>query len=590
MGREQLSLGSQTIPKAVLDTLEDELLVLDAGGKIVYANESACSYLDVCPEELCGTPVAELIDGTIPTDEGRRRFRTALETALAGEVADPVEIGHDLPVGKRHGEHKLTPVEDDGRVVGVVVLARDITDRRARERKLERARSSLRQTHQLAAVSGFEFDPESGQFTWASGLAELFGREQTPDTLGDLRDVIHPDDRERLDRLAAIEAGTIDTEFRIVDDDRIRWLQAVAEAVDGGRSVRGAVQDITVRKRRKEQLRHKTSVLAATSDATHGGVLVTDDSGHLLHYDDEFVRLCDYSPKALASGIDALARVIALTVPEQEAVSTVAAVSDTDETRQGRWQLTDGRCLQYYFAPIGREDRRYGRLWGFRDITEEHDREQELRLMRQLQSRALRHNLRNKLTVIEGYASLLATRDESEVADQANAILSAAAELDSLAENAQLVKRLVERDPQPARIDLHATLVEITTAVDDMYDAVEVSLNCPSGASVTAIPQLRTALYNAVENAAQHNDPPAMTVSVVAEPVGDGLDVEVRDNGPGIPDQELVVLEDGQETPIKHGSGLGLWVMKLVAGNSAVEISYETRPDGTTVCFRIPSD
>lgn len=590
MGREQLSLGSQIIPEAVLDTLEDELLVLDSGGEIVYANESACSYLDVCPEELCGTPVAKLIDETVFTEEGRRRFRTALETALAGEVADPVELEHEFSVGKRYGEHKLTPIEDDGQVVGVVVLTRDITDRRARERKLERARSSLSQTYQLAAVSGFEFDPESGRFTWTSGLAELLGREQTPDTLDDLRDVIYPDDRERLDRLAAIEAGTVDTEFRIVGDDRIRWLQAVAEAVDGGRSVRGAVQDITVRKHRKEQLWHKASVLAATSDATHGGILVTDDSGHLLHYDDEFVRLCDCSPETLESGIDALARVIALTAPEQETVGTVAAVSGTDETRQGRWQLTDGRCLQYYFAPVGQGDRRYGRLWGFRDITEEYDREQELRLMRQLQSRALRHNLRNKLTVVEGYASLLATHDESEVADQANAILSAAAELDSLAENAQLVKRLVERDQQPARIDLHATLVEITTAVDDTYDEVEVSLDCPSGASATAIPQLRTALYNAVENAAQHNDPPAMTVSVGVDPVGNGLNVEIRDNGPGIPDQELVVLGDGQETPIKHGSGLGLWVMKLVAENSAVEISYETGPDGTTVCFRIPSD
>ncbi len=364
----------------------------------------------------------------------------------------------------------------------------------------------------------------------------------------------------------------------------------MAEAVDGGRSVRGAVQDVTVRKHRKEQLWHKASVLAATSDATHGGILVTDDSGHLLHYDDEFVRLCDCSPETLESGIDALARVIALTAPEQDTVGTVAAVSGTDETRQGRWQLTDGRCLQYYFAPVGQEDRRYGRLWGFRDITEEYDRERELRLMRQLQSRALRHNLRNKLTVVEGYASLLATHDESEVADQANAILSAAAELDSLAENAQLVKRLVERDQQPARIDLHATLVEITTAVDDMYDEVEVSLDCPSGASATAIPQLRTALYNAVENAAQHNDPPAMTVSVGVEPVGDGLNIEIRDNGPGIPDQELIVFGDGQETPIKHGSGLGLWVMKLVAENSAVEISYETGPDGTTVCFRTPSE
>ena len=607
MSRERVLSDADILPEAILDTLEDEVIVLNREGEIVYANQSVRSYFHASPGELRGTTATSLLETVVPSETDRERFRAAVETALQGEPAGPFELEHELPAGRIYGEYKLTPLTDDDHVLGVVILSRDVTERHEHERNLERAQTYLSQTHQLAATAGFELDRDSGTFTWTSGLADLLGRADPPANLETLRRAVHPADRDRVDRLTAPDVGTIDTELRLTGGDtttrsgsRIRCLQLVGAAADDGQSLRGAFRDITAQKRRKERLQYRTSVLAGASEAMIGAVLVTDRDGRVVHHNGALETVSPVDLEAFGDGETVLAQIASLVAPDETAAETIAAVRGTDETRSGHWQLTDGRYLRYYFAPVPGDDgdSQYGRLWAFRDVTAQHERTKELRLMRQLLSRALRHNLRNKLTVIEGYASLLAADDDPEVAGRAESILSAAEQLNSLAENAHSVKQLIEHDQDTVEFDLRAALVEATTAVADNYEDVEVDFDLAfesasdSGGStavtVTAMPQFRDALYNAVENAAQHNDPPEKIVTVEAEPTPSGIEVRVSDNGPGIPEQELAVVEDGRETPIRHGSGLGLWVMTLVAQNSEIEIDYETGPGGTVVCFRIP--
>jgi signal transduction histidine kinase len=99
---------------------------------------------------------------------------------------------------------------------------------------------------------------------------------------------------------------------------------------------------------------------------------------------------------------------------------------------------------------------------------------------------------------------------------------------------------------------------------------------------------VESALLNVVDNAIEHNDRVVPEVGVeVGHVTHDGVDyveVAVADNGPGIPASERRVFEEGTETPLSHGSGLGLWLTQWIVTRSNGRLSFEENdPRGTVV-------
>lgn len=63
----------------------------------------------------------------------------------------------------------------------------------------------------------------------------------------------------------------------------------------------------------------------------------------------------------------------------------------------------------------------------------------------------------------------------------------------------------------------------------------------------------------------------------------------MADNGPGIPSQEREVPLEGDEEPLKHGGGLGLWIVNWAVTRSDGSVEFDANdPRGSRVSLYLP--
>ena len=107
--------------------------------------------------------------------------------------------------------------------------------------------------------------------------------------------------------------------------------------------------------------------------------------------------------------------------------------------------------------------------------------------------------------------------------------------------------------------------------------------------------QLRTAVFNLVDNAIKFVQPEHGLVSVVATVVHDVVLLEVKDNGSGIPRRELDRIferfyrTDEARSRSTGGTGLGLSIVRHVVANHGGEIAVESvEGEGSTFTLEFP--
>ncbi len=220
----------------------------------------------------------------------------------------------------------------------------------------------------------------------------------------------------------------------------------------------------------------------------------------------------------------------------------------------------------------------------FVDVTAERQRKQRLGVL----NRVLRHNLRNDLGVVMNYADVIGTSGDPDVADYAQTIERKSRDLVELGEKARRATAALESDREAGEYDLATVLCEVAADVGAEYPSGTVTCDVPGGVRIETDRELLDLVVRSlVENGLEHGGGTVTVVHTGAD--GNAARVTVSDDGPGIPDHELSVLEAGEESALEHGSGLGLWLVNWGTTALGGEVTFET-PEcgGTTVTVRVP--
>lgn len=300
------------------------------------------------------------------------------------------------------------------------------------------------------------------------------------------------------------------------------------------------------------------------------GAVVLDNEDNIVDTNDRAVEIFDTDKSSMLDLTAAAVIPEFEEIPPEGELQKYLTIANNGEQHHYEVEATKIRSAQNI---------EIGRVITFNAITTFLLQQQRLEVLH----RVLRHNIRTKTNLIMGYAEEI----DDEYADTVKEYSRRIDELGDKGREAIELFDTARSDTEPRQLD---TIIRgAISHIEEKYPQISVTFHrTDTGIYTDGV--FEPVIRNVIENAADHNTTENQKLWIEARTEGDNLHICIADNGPGIDEYELAVLSEGSETDLKHGSGLGLWIIKWGTDLGGGTVSFrENKPTGTIVDLNLPT-
>lgn len=616
--------ASEALKAAILASAVDCIITVDRTGKVVEWNPAAEKTFGWQRDQVLAQPIQELILAPALYACYQQLITNYLQTGNAAELEKRIETsawradGTTIPV-----ELAITPIRLDDQYFFTAYL-RDISERKRTEAETIRQATALKAIEEAIFITDIHgtIQDVNPAFERLTGYrrAEVIG--QNPRILkSGLYDTTHYQAMWNVLLRGEVWQGSL---YNKRKDGTLYFIeQTVAPVRDSsGQTIAyvAAQRDITQRKQTEDELRSRTSRLTTLIDNLQRGVLVEDETRHIVHINQAFCELFQIptSPDALI-GTDCVNAAEASKALFADPVEFVRRVAEILVQRQvvlaEELPLADGRIFERDYVPIKVGDDYRGNLWLYRDITEAKRAEQALAIARDQALEASRlkseflatmsHEIRTPMNGVIGMTELLLdTPLDGQQREYAEVVLKEAEHLLSIINDILDFSKI-----EAGRLILDQQEFNPVSVIESVADLLSAQAAAKQLALMTfvapAVPptlrgdpgRLRQILLNLVGNAIKFTDQGEIVIRLTvltATATHVQLRCTVTDSGIGIaPAEQRRLFQpftqvNGSTTRRYGGTGLGLAIASRLVTLMNGEIGVESSEGkGSTFWFTL---
>jgi PAS domain S-box-containing protein len=564
-------------------TEEYAFLVVGADGMIQTWNEGAATLFGYDSDTAVGMPMAELH----PDDdrEGQLPERLLQQARHAGEASD--EGWRIRADGSEfYADVSYAALRDnDGELQGYAQIVRDMTEQRQQQRRTERF---VEESDDVVTI----VDPD-GTITYTSrSVDRVLGYEPEEFTGTNLFDRLHPDDRERA--MASFFDGTenpaasFQIDCRVVSAaDEWREMELRCRNMLADNAIDGMLlylRDVTATKAR-------TRRLEALFNGTFSFAGLLEPDGTVLSVNDAALEFGGFDRSAVVG--ESFDEVPWWTHSEavqerlQDALASAAAGEFVRYETDVRG--TDGLgTIDFSAKPVTNDAGEVTLLVvEGREITAERRQQQHMAMMQ----RVMRHNMRNDLNKVRGWAQMIAKEpDADERAAHLTRVEATIDEWETMTDGMKQLKQLTDADAAPrSAIDIQSLVDRLTAWSREAKLDVAFDTTCPDTSTVLVAGTTEDAIERVLSltDTESANDHPPAKISISTTP-DEWVAITIDIVGSGLSEREAEVLTTGEETALTHAQGIEVWLLRTMVGEIGGSISAATTDTETTIDLKLP--